>query len=119
MKINTRILREPEILEIISLVLNIIEKYGIEDVVLQYGFDCKTDLIYQDIKVKVDGLLDIIKVDIANGIFGLGKDDIFIKSDIFNLHICNDSDLHFDITDKVLFDLVLKGLHTIDSKILD
>lgn len=98
MEIITKILNIPQLEKSIKEIVAFFKQDKINQSVIMYGWECKTEEQYVDIEVPVSEIEDFIAKKQADGIFELGKSDLYVSDSekTFKFTLCHESDIHFE-----------------------
>jgi hypothetical protein len=88
----------------IEALVNFLSSLGVEQVEVTYGWGCKADGIEQPVRVPLAELVIFLHKNIAQEIYHLGEDNLYIVSDnpTLKLTLCHDADIHFEANDKAI-----------------
>jgi hypothetical protein len=88
----------------IQAIREFLTSLGIENVNIAFGWGCKADGIEQPVMVRVAELVNYLHNIIAQEIYHLGEDNLYIGAHepVLTFTLCHDSDIHFEATDRVL-----------------
>jgi hypothetical protein len=88
----------------IDAIINFLAALGIEQVAITYGWGCKADGVNQPVIVPLTRLTELLHNNIAQGIYHLGEDNLYIGADqpTLTFTLCHDADIHFEAADKSL-----------------
>jgi hypothetical protein len=83
--------------EIDALIL-FLGSLGVKEVGVTYGWGCNAEEIEQPVSVPLAGLLALLAKNIAQGVYHLGDDNLYIGSDnpVLKITLCQDADIHFE-----------------------
>lgn len=88
----------------IETLVNFLSSLSVEQVEITYGWGCQADGIEQPVRVPLAELAIFLHKNIAQEIYHLGDDNLYIVSDnpTLKLTLCHDADIHFEANDKAL-----------------
>lgn len=114
MRIATAQLDNNDLNAIIDYLILFFSKNKSVEVNIMYGWDCNTENLYTDIKTRVEYIKLFIQKSEIDGIFTLGKSDLYIQSldGQFGFQLCHESDAHFEAKDMNLLEKVEKDWST-------
>ena len=71
---------------------------GIEHVTINYGWGCQPVGGDQSVTTPLAQLLEVLQNNIAQGIYHLGDDNLYISTSnpTLKITLCHDADIHFD-----------------------
>ena len=89
--------------EIHALVIFLAEQ-GIDQVAITYGWGCTAGDVQQPIVVPLAALVGFLHKSIAQGIYHLGEDNLYIESGdpYIKITLCHEADIHFEAANTVL-----------------
>lgn len=110
MTIITRPLTNEEFNEIIEYISIFFHGRNEKTAIIYYGWDCNTKELYQDMEIDIDNLKEFIQKSQKEGIFKLGKADLYVteSKENFEFQLCHESDTHFSSKNEKLIEKVKK-----------
>ena len=89
--------------EIKSLV-NFLASLGVDHVAITYGWGCHAAGIEQPVSVPLPEVVGFLQKNIAQAIYHLGEDNLYIGAGnpALKIALCHDADIHFEADDKGL-----------------
>jgi hypothetical protein len=108
MELASGILSRDEYLRAAGSVVEFLRAAGIQDIVVAYGWgcDCPEERLYQDVPMRVDGLLAFIAESESAGFYRAGEGNLHIKTSTGQAEFlfCHESDIHFITEDAGLLE---------------
>lgn len=88
----------------IDALVTFLTSLGVTQVTITYGWGCHAEGMEQSTIVPLSELVVFLQQTIAQGIYHLGEDNLYISADdpTLTITLCHDQDIHFEAASKSL-----------------